>query len=416
MKKMVMTIIFLVSLLSCLVMADRPMILADDAAVSRVWIVAPAGEGGDGGNPGLVISWPIDLSAQAEVLWSGISGSVANGDTVIFWPGTYDEQIDFSQDDCHFIGYGATVPRDADDDEEALTISGDNNIVEGFIITNASDNASNASAGLVVTGNWNRVISVRADSGTAGKGASSGCYVSGDLNMFKGCWFEGDVAGTGLDVGAGICTTTTAEYNTFINCYANSLNAATVYDQGDFNSFDGCIFDNQADQDAVLYSLLAGEFPTVKDCSLVVTSAGSANSSHNARIGLSAGAYGFIDNCKIYVSLTGDDDGDAIGIKYTGTTTPLIVRNTSIYTVADASYDAEDLNIADNATAILDMCSFRTDNVNTNTSGALEYAGVNVVQSEGADPIELSDIISTENALNVDSKGQVQVGNYLGRR
>jgi len=60
---------------------------------SHVWHVAKSG---DNGNPGHAGQYPVNLANDAKLTISAAISAASDGDTIIIWPGTYDEKVDLN--------------------------------------------------------------------------------------------------------------------------------------------------------------------------------------------------------------------------------------------------------------------------------------------------------------------------------
>lgn len=80
---------FFLLVLLCLLSISRAVAYPPDSV--HVWHVAKTGNDGNGGH---AQQYPIDLSADAKLTIGAAVAAASNGDTIIIWPGDYDENVD----------------------------------------------------------------------------------------------------------------------------------------------------------------------------------------------------------------------------------------------------------------------------------------------------------------------------------
>jgi predicted DNA binding protein len=72
---------------------------------SRIWHVAKTGNDGNSGHAG---QYPVNLANDAKLTIGAAVTAASSGDTIIIWPGDYDESVDAQAKSLHFVGTSRT--------------------------------------------------------------------------------------------------------------------------------------------------------------------------------------------------------------------------------------------------------------------------------------------------------------------
>jgi len=271
------------------------MIYVNDS--SRVWHVAKAG---NDGNSGHAEQYPVNLANDAKLTIGVAVTAAASGDTIIVWPGTYDEAIDL------------------DAANKVLTITGTNRALcviynqtggghgivleDDCVLSNISvlSGTGNGAAGLKAQKNRLTIDNVYAKCNSV-SGAVDGAQFNNanDLHVNNSI-FTGDYDGAVI---------TGCNRALFDNCHFITTGASSnevkglIIGQAIYNvQFRNCVFQatRSADIDLQIYGAWVQGSPVFRDCSFYAKTSLSCNANATA---LRASGGSFV-NCGFYASAT----------------------------------------------------------------------------------------------------------------
>jgi len=92
---------------------------------SRVWHVAKSGNDANGGHAG---QYPVNLANDAKLTIGAAVSAASDGDTIIIWPGTYEESIDIGSKALNITGTHRSICKIAPATGTALTVGSNTTI------------------------------------------------------------------------------------------------------------------------------------------------------------------------------------------------------------------------------------------------------------------------------------------------
>lgn len=161
---------------------------------SHVWHVAKTGNDGNGGH---AQQYPVALVVDAKLTIAAAIAAASAGDTIIVWPGTYDENVNISKR-LNVIGLGPQTSVISVSSSHALQISAAGVRVKGL---GAITSAAGVTYGIYNNGGNNDVVI----EDCYGEGDYDGIHLGGGSNIrLVNSHFKGKFDGMQLDDGANI--------------------------------------------------------------------------------------------------------------------------------------------------------------------------------------------------------------------
>lgn len=340
--------------------------------ISHVYHVSP---NGDDAHSGLADAYPVDVSAGAngvakETVQAAVTAA-SDGDTVLIWPGTYDEEVTVA----HEINLMGVHPEQcliypSTDEGSALTISDHNVHVSDLHCKGGTDSGAcgvlvaNNKSGIVLDNVWGESLATAGD----GAGLKGGGLATSKPWTIRNSFFEGKLHGA---------------YFASITSYFQFI-------------FENCGFYTEADVDAVSYALYCPTFAQINRCSFYMQANGGVNATKYDRIGLYLLKDAIVRDSLIQVLGSSSDEGDTYCIEAKENA---IVSNTLMRSTATGTGTAYSVKVTDSGDEMfLQNCLY--DRSGTAGSGNVrdmqdENARVDVGRVGGATPQNFDTLIST---------------------
>lgn len=369
----------------------------DTPSLDHTWLVSTTS--GNDTNAGKATTYPYTLTGVADATISASITAASAGDTIIVFPGTYDENVAISKTlNIYFVN--ATITRDADDTSAAVSCTADDCYVQGLRVTSVQNGTGEHA--LTITGSRNTFENVYITlSGTGSLTTQHGINIStGTHNTLNKAHVVFGGTRTSLQFGLFM----SSSYNTITNSYLSSTSTSVVSAQGAlYSTFRNCVFENKANTNAVQYCATFITGTILDGCKFLSNSTGSGNTGVNARYGLSDSGNNIVSNCVFNIQ-TGTDDAGVAACIYGGGLNSVFINNTAYALSASAAEYTFYMNTNCSCTII------GTNVDATKIYGTVYYAPSNVLQSSNTTPIAITDIIKAGGgAIDTTPSGKVRI-------
>jgi hypothetical protein len=269
---------------------------------SHTWHVAKTGNDGNGGH---AQQYPVNLANDAKLTIGAAITAASAGDTIIIWPGTYNENVNVSKR-LNVIGFGPKTSVISVSSSHALKISAAGSRVEGIgAITTAA-------------------------------GITYGIYNNGGNNnvLIEDCYGEGDYDGIHLGGGSNI---------RLINSHGKGKFDGIQLDDGENILVDGCIAETDGSNTASeVHAIKTNACKRVIIRNTVAYAARSLNGDNYHLFGVNILGQVLLENVVVDVNHSGSGNHNTRGI-YVDSSGNAVCRNINVRVdrSAGAWYGAE---------------------------------------------------------------------------